>query len=358
MANPSTKIRISAEDKTKAAFLSVQRSLDSIQRSSQNLSRTLGGLSGGFQAVVGAIGVRTLVDYADTYTSLSNKLKNAVGDTEDFANAQKDVFRIAQSTGTGLSETADLYAKIARNAKQIGLDSSETSKVVETFNKTLKISGATTSEASAAVLQFGQALASGRLQGDELRSLLENNNRFAVAIADSLGITIGKLRELGSQGALSAELVTKALLQQSSVIDKEFGDATDTVATGLTRLNNAFILMVGNFEKETGAFQKIASFLTIVAQNLDVVIAVAGTAAAAAVPLLIARIAIALKALGGVISRNPLVVTAAALSSLIAGLTVFKVAFENGAVRPRKIQVSRFEVAESALKNSAELSAR
>jgi tape measure domain-containing protein len=318
------KIAITAQDRTQTALQSVQRSLGKLERSSENLSRSLGTVGTAFQAVVGAVGVRALVNYADSYTSLSNKLKNAVGDTQDFTRVQQDVYRIAQLTGSGLSETADLYAKIARNSKQLGLETAEVSKLTETFAKTLKISGATTTEAAAATLQFGQALASGRLQGDELRSLLENNNRFSEALATSLGVTTGKLRSLGTAGVLSAELVSKALLQQSSVIDKEFAGATDTVAQGMTRVSNAFILLVGNLEKETGIFRTLAGGLTFVAQNLDTLIGVAGTAAAAAAPLLIARIAIALKALGLVIARNPLVVTAAALSSLIAGLTVFK----------------------------------
>lgn len=318
------KIAITAQDRTQTALQSVQRSLGKLERSSENLSRSLGTVGTAFQAVVGAVGVRALVNYADSYTSLSNKLKNAVGDTQDFTRVQQDVYRIAQLTGSGLSETADLYAKISRNSKQLGLETAEVSKLTETFAKTLKISGATTTEAASATLQFGQALASGRLQGDELRSLLENNNRFSEALATSLGVTTGKLRSLGSAGVLSAELVSKALLQQSSVIDKEYSKATSTVAQGMTRVSNAFILLVGNLEKETGIFRTLAGGLTFVAQNLDTLIGVAGTAAAAAAPLLIARIAIALKALGLVIARNPLVVTAAALSSLIAGLTVFK----------------------------------
>src|SRR5690606_18745696 len=110
--------------------------------------------------------------------------------------------------------------------------------LTEATNQSIQISGATTQEAAAGVIQFAQALASGELRGDELRSVLENMPRLAQAIADGLKTDIGGLRDLAEQGELTAERVTQALLGQAGVIESEFGHLDRTVGQAMTQLAN------------------------------------------------------------------------------------------------------------------------
>jgi len=92
----------------------------------------------------------------------------------------------------------------------------------ETVSKSITISGSTAQEAAAGVIQFGQALASSRLSGDELRSVLEQMPRLAQAIAEGMGVGIGQLREMGEAGELSATKVLDALRKAAPEIAKEF----------------------------------------------------------------------------------------------------------------------------------------
>ena len=77
--------------------------------------------------------------------------------------------------------------------------------------KSFKIGGASGQEQSAGMYQLTQALASGRLQGDEFRSIMENAPMLAQAISNYVGVGMGDLRQLSSEGKLTAEIIKNAM---------------------------------------------------------------------------------------------------------------------------------------------------
>ena len=79
----------------------------------------------------------------------------------------------------------------------------------EQLNKQLALSGASGQAAQAAILQMEQGLASGVLRGDELNSVMEQAPAIARSIADYLQVDMGKLREMGAQGQITAAIVKK-----------------------------------------------------------------------------------------------------------------------------------------------------
>ncbi|WP_373926602.1 tape measure protein, partial [Enterobacter hormaechei] len=83
------------------------------------------------------------------------------------------------------------------------------------------ISGSSAAAAEGALIQLGQAFASGTLRGEELNSVLEGAPALAQAIARGLNVPIGKLRELGQAGQLSADQVVKALQNQAAAVDND-----------------------------------------------------------------------------------------------------------------------------------------
>jgi tape measure domain-containing protein len=151
-----------------------------------------------------------------------------------------------------------LYGKIARNAKELSLTQNDILGLTEDINKALIIGGGSTQENQSAVLQLGQALASGRLQGDEFRSLMENAPRLTNAIAEGMGVGIGQLRSMSKAGELTAKVVIDAIRSQSAKLEKEFMQMPTTIGQAITGVG----LRVGKFlqdlEKETGVFKSIA----------------------------------------------------------------------------------------------------
>jgi len=217
------------------------------------------GAFGKLAAVVGVVlGAREIIQAADEWTNMYSRIGLVTKSTEEQAAMQEKVFAIAQKTRQEYSSTADLYVKMARNSKELGATQQDVLDATETVNKSLVIGGASTTEAKSTILQLGQALASGRLAGDELRSLSENAPLLFQAIADYYGVTIGKLKDMGAQGELTAEGVFKAILKAKSKMDKEFSKMPVTVGQAVTYSLNRIGKLIFNLNKETGVFQTIA----------------------------------------------------------------------------------------------------
>ncbi|MBD7385328.1 tape measure protein, partial [Klebsiella pneumoniae] len=89
-----------------------------------------------------------------------------------------------------------------------------------------------------AIIQLSQGIASGVLRGEEFNSVSEQGSRLMVALADSMGVSIGQLRAMAAQGQLTTDVVVKGLLSQGDAIGKEFANTTVSIAKGLQVAGN------------------------------------------------------------------------------------------------------------------------
>ncbi|HBX4817962.1 TPA: hypothetical protein MH328_26635, partial [Klebsiella pneumoniae] len=106
-------------------------------------------------------------------------------------------------------------------------------------------SGATAQEAENAIIQLSQGIASGVLRGEEFNSVSEQGSRLMVALADSMGVSIGQLRAMAAQGQLTTDVVVKGLLSQGDAIGKEFANTTVSIAKGLQVAGNNVTKFIG-----------------------------------------------------------------------------------------------------------------
>lgn len=226
---------------------------------------------GALSGLTAAISVETVRRYADEWTSASNKIGAAIGDVSKAAGNTDLVADIASRSRSAFSETADLYSRLTRAGKDLKASQGDIAVVTETVSKALSLSGATAQEAAAGALQLGQALSSGRLQGDELRSLSENAPLIMEAIAKEFGVATSALKELGSNGELTADRVFKALKSAAPEVEKAFNQTTATTAQGLRQLETAAIRYVGQSNTVKGATSAMGAALSGVASNFDTV---------------------------------------------------------------------------------------
>lgn len=227
-------------------------------------------------------GVRDIIDLADAWNQVQARLKLVTAGQQEYTVAQRETFAIAQRLGAGVSETATLYGKLQAAVRALGGTQQEALGLTESIGQALRISGASAGDSAAALLQFGQALASGVLRGDEFNSVMENAPRLAKALADGLGVSTGKLRQMAEAGQLTADVVVKALQSQSGALKAEFDQLPRTVGQGLTALSNAFMKWVGGINEATGATGKLATALGFVAEHMQAFAAVLTALAAGA----------------------------------------------------------------------------
>ncbi len=220
-------------------------------------------------SIVAALSVREVYQATEAYTSISNRLRLVTDSAGAFAAAQAAVFRVAQEGRQPLTETAELYQRIATNQKQLGLTGEGVARVTETISKSLAVSGASAATAAGALTQLGQAFASGTLRGEELNSVLEGAPALAQTLARGLNVTVGELRNLGAEGKLTAEQVVGALLSQSEAMDKAFEKLAPNISGALTTVGNSFTQLIGKMDETSGASSDTASAIMDVAEILS-----------------------------------------------------------------------------------------
>lgn len=236
----------------------------SVRRLESVVGRSMSAITGAFAGVSAIALAQQFLSIADTAKTLDAQLKLATSTFGSFAQAQEDVRRIAADTRSGLEETASLYGNFARGAKELGADQEAAARATETFSKALKISGADAGQASSATLQFGQALASGALRGDELNSVLEASPRLARLLTDSMGVPIGKIKELGEEGKLTSDKLLNALTNTkfTAGLDAEFAQLPVTFDDAMTQVSNAAIITFGAFDRGGQFSTALANFIT------------------------------------------------------------------------------------------------
>src|SRR5690606_1629264 len=121
------------------------------------------------------------------------------------------------------------------------------------------------------LVQLSQGLATGTLRGQDLNSVLSQAPRLAQAIADGLGVTVGRLRELGAEGKLSAEAVIGALESQAATIKREFESAVPTISTAVTRLGNSLVNLIATSDDATNSSTIFATVLDSIASGMDAI---------------------------------------------------------------------------------------
>jgi len=243
-----------------------ERALGRLQQAGNKAENALGRMA---SMLASAFAVSKIIEYADAYTNLQNRLKLVTDSTEALGQATQNVIDIAQNSRQALGATGDLYFKVAQNAGRLGLSVSDVSRVTETFNKALALGGATTQEAETSIRQFSQAMGAGALRGDEFNAMAENAPAVLDALARALDVTKGELRKLGSEGALSSEILVQALKEQSVEVDKAFAKTESTIGQGFTDLKNSAIVFAGKINESTESSKGFVSIMSKASDFMD-----------------------------------------------------------------------------------------
>lgn len=242
--------------------LRAQNSVDRLRGVLLATSALAGGLSGAFA-------LRSAVEYSDTYKTIGNRLRVVKGEAQDLRDIQKDIFDVAQRSRAQYEATGILFARIAGSARRLGIAQRDVLRVTETIQKSFLVGGATPVEAAQSSIQLSQGIASNRLQGDELRSVLENP-ALGQLLADRIsGGDLGKLREMAAAGELTAKVIINAFKGASEEIDRLFESTEQTVGQALIKIDNALMRYIGTSQNANTASRATVSLLEAMAENFE-----------------------------------------------------------------------------------------
>ena len=245
---------------------SARRATGSVDRMTQSTFR----LGGALQALTAALSVRQLVRYADTWKRVTNQLRVVEKDTTAVARAQEKVFQISQNTRQSLEGTTALYTRMKRAQDTLKVSNEDLETVVTAVNKGVAASGATTKEAEAGIIQLSQAFMSGKLAGDELRSVMENIPIIAKAMAEGLGIPFEEFRDQAKD--LKPAQLVQGLLNSASDLEHAFGRTAITIEQSFQMLENAVVKAFGQIDEQLKISDQFAEILGKIGRNMDKVV--------------------------------------------------------------------------------------
>lgn len=263
-----------ASGATNAAKVATQ-DLEKVQKSASASTDTL---ASKVKNLVGAYaGMKTitgLVNLSDTMTQNTARLNMMNDGLQTTAELNQMIYESAQRSRGAYQGTADMVAKLGTLAGDAFSSSAEIVAFAEQINKQMTLSGASTVGAQAAMLQLTQAMSSGVLRGEELNSILEHTPTIAQSIADYMGVTTGEMREMASEGAISAEVVKNAMFAAAEETNAKFAQMPMTWGQVWTSFKNT----------ATMALQPVLTGINFLANNIDIIVpAVLGLAGAFAV---------------------------------------------------------------------------
>ena len=203
MAESVVRLKVDASGATRA--------LNGVQQKTNALQKSFGGLRTAIAGLGITVVARQAVNASATFDKLKIRLGLLTKESGSFAKSlqiAKDAQKaFGLSTIEALEGVTDITARLA--PLKVGVDDIRT--VFFGFNTAAKLAGASAIESSNAFRQLAQALGSGRLAGDEFRSISEQVPTILAPIAEELGVSIGKLKELAAEGKLTSDVVLRAL---------------------------------------------------------------------------------------------------------------------------------------------------
>ena len=213
-------------------------------------------LSSSIKSIIGAYvgfeSLKTAVDWSDEITLTQGKLAQLTDDVEGFLDK---TYQMSQNTRTSYMDNASQMAKMWQlTGGTNGIFDTEDKLIEfnELLNKSFIMGGSGVREINASIYQLTQALSSGRLQGDELRSLaanapyliktitksIEDMYNAGKPVEEQIKLSYNDLKNLGAQGVLTSEVITNAVLNSADDIRKGYENITPTFEQIFQKLKN------------------------------------------------------------------------------------------------------------------------
>ena len=188
-----------------------------------NLMDSIKGLVAAY-ATIQTVG--NIIELSDTVTQTTTRLNLIVDDGGSVKELEDKIYLSAQRARGSYLATADAVYKLETQASQAFSSNDEIIAFTELLNKQFTIAGTEVQGIDAAMLQLTQAMASGRLQGDELTSILENATPVIQNIQRYLqeveGIDASNIKELAADGVITADVIRNSMFYAADEINAKF----------------------------------------------------------------------------------------------------------------------------------------
>ena len=257
------------------------REIDNVQNEVHN---GFGGWKGTFAGIAGAIyAVKSAFDalsgamgVVDDYVLTLSRLNIINDGLQTTAELQESIFQAAQASRGSYSDMAAAVSKLGILAGDAFGDNAEITDFAELMQKTFVVGGASTQEQQSGMYQLTQAMAAGKLQGDEFRSITENASLLAQAIADYTGKSMGDLKEMSSEGLITSDIIKGALFSAADDINSKFETMPKTFGNIMQSIKNYALMSFSPVFERISDFlnsEEFENFTIVIMRGIDVMAA-------------------------------------------------------------------------------------
>ena len=244
------KIGLDGSDKAVGDLDRVDRATDRTKRGFEALNGVLTTLfTGGALLKIGAV--------AESMQNLDSRLEAVIGNGEQASKTMRAIAASANETGIGLAQMGDTVARVIPAVKDFGMTAGDSVKIATNLAAALKLNGATAAEAGAVVTQFSQALGSGVLQGDELRSIMEGAPNLYRDMAKAMGVTIAQFKKMSSDGKITSDWLANFMLKNDTYT-KQLAKMPKTVGYAWNTIKNDVSAAIWSVNKQGGIMAAIS----------------------------------------------------------------------------------------------------
>lgn len=270
----------------------LNRELDQTGRAAEKAGGAFAGMAGKIRLMLGglgaALGVHQLVNYADTWSDISARVGLAVGDMDNAAPTMSRLSDMARQTYSSLNLTAEGFIANSVSLRELGLNTQQQLDYTEALNNALVVSGARGQRAESVNRALAASMAMGKMQGDQLNTVLTSGGRVAQVLAAELGTTTNGLRQMATDGKITSDVIYNALVGSMGALRDEAASMPATMGDAFTLMGNSILTLVGSFDQATGASAamatgiiKVSDGIKYLAANSNIVIgAISGITAA------------------------------------------------------------------------------
>jgi len=256
----------SGASSARAALSSVSTSVNA---TNQSFSLLTPQLKSAGAAIAAVFATKAIADRADTYTNLQSRIRLVTKDEKELAATEQKLADISRRSQGSYEGTITLYTRLAQSTSKQVASSKDLLQFTENIGKAFRISGATTHEQTAAMVQLSQAMAKGKLDGDEFRTIMETFPVFGNLVAKGLGTTRESLAELSAAGQLTTRDLLRAVKSQTGEINKLFAKVTPTISNSMGQLSDSFTRFLGTLDKAAAGTSGFSGAINSVIRYID-----------------------------------------------------------------------------------------
>lgn len=253
------------------------RDFDSQAALTEKRAASMGAVVGKAMGLIGAaLSVREIIGYADAWSDMQSRVGAAIKDMNAAPMMMQRMVDLANASYSPLSQTVEVYSRNVGVLRDLGRNAAEAADFTEALNHALVVTATRGERAASVQNALSKAMATGRLQADGLETVLANGGRVAEALAAELNTTVSGLRAMASQGKITGDVISSALINRLGELRAEAAEMPATIGDAFTRLQTNLTAFIGTMDKTYGVSARAAEVIMFLADNIGNLVPIIG----------------------------------------------------------------------------------